>query len=237
MTLIPTLERTVVEQIVRQIVLQRDGHSDRAPAKSGPELVVSISARHVHLTDEHVELLFGPGHKLTPMKPLYQEGFYAAEETVMVVGPRRRMLPTVRVLGPTRSQSQVELAFTDSISLGIEAPVRHSGQITGSPGCVLVGPQGVVELKAGVIRAARHVHMNVRDAEYYGVKHGDLMKLRVESPQCSVVLEDLLVRAEDKIKLEAHLDTDEGNACNMDAATKVELLKQSGCRPVDVANP
>ncbi len=136
--------------------------------------MISISARHVHLTDEHVEILFGPGHTLTPMKPLYQDGFYAAEETVMVVGPRRRMLPTVRILGPTRAASQVELAFTDSISLGIDAPVRHSGRIEGTPGCVLVGPKGVVELKQGVIRAARHVHMNVRDAARLGVKNGDI---------------------------------------------------------------
>ena len=96
-----------------------------------PNLVVSISARHCHLTDEHVETLFGPGHKLTPMKDLYQDGFYAAEETVMVVGPRRRMLPAVRVLGPTRPYSQVELAFTDGISLGIDLPVRISGKIEG----------------------------------------------------------------------------------------------------------
>ena len=229
MTLAPTLDRSVIENIVRQIVLQRDGHGAGTPAQNVPNVVVSISARHVHLTDEHVEILFGPGHKLTPMKPLYQDGFYAAEETVMVVGPRRRMLPTVRVLGPTRGHSQVELAFTDSISLGIDAPVRHSGQIAGTPGCVLGGPKGVVELKAGVIRAARHVHMNLREAAAYGVKNGDFMKLRVESPQCTIVLEDLLVRADDKTKLEAHLDTDEGNACHMDAATKVELLKQVPC--------
>ena len=150
---------------MRQIVLAAAAavSQRRLPsAAAKPELVVSISARHVHLTDEHVEILFGAGHTLTPMKPLYQDGFYAAEETVMVVGPRRRMLPTVRILGPTRTLSQVELAFTDSISLGIDAPVRHSGQIDGTPGCVLVGPKGVVELKEGVIRAARHVHMNVR---------------------------------------------------------------------------
>src|SRR5262245_17836895 len=178
-----TLDRAVVEQIVRQIVLQKVGaHNPPAPQTQSyePNLVVSISARHCHLTDEHVEVLFGAGHKLTPGKPLYQDGFYAAEETVMVVGPRRRMLPTVRVLGPTRPASQVELAFTDSISLGIDAPVRHSGRIDGTPGCVLVGPKGVVELKQGVIRAARHVHMNFQDAESYGVKNGDLMKLRVE---------------------------------------------------------
>lgn len=225
------LDRTTIESIVRQIVLSQGGAA-AAPAGGGAErkanLVVSISARHCHLTDEHVEILFGPGAKLTPEKNLYQDGFYAAAETVMVVGPRRRMLPTVRVLGPTRAASQVELAFTDAISLGIDAPVRHSGNIQGTPGCVLVGPKGVVELQEGVIRAARHVHMNHCDAEQYGVKNGDFMKLRVQSPQCSVVFEDLLVRADGTSKLEVHIDTDEGNACFLDGATKVELLKQDG---------
>ena len=229
MTLAPAIERSAIERIVRQIVLQHVGGLPDTNGRMEAKLVVSVSARHVHLTDEHVEVLFGPGRTLTPMKPLYQDGFYAAEETVMVVGPRRRMLPTVRILGPTRSHSQVELAFTDSISLGLDIPVRHSGDIAGSPGCVLVGPAGVVELKEGVIRAARHVHMSERDAEHYGVKNGELMKLRVQSPQCSAVLEDLKVRAESGIKLEVHLDTDEGNACNIDAAVQVELLKQEPC--------
>lgn len=227
----PTLDRAAIEQIVRQIVLsQAGGTKPSAVEPAAPNLVVSISARHVHLTDEHVEKLFGPGHKLTPMKGLYQDGFYAAEETVMIVGPKKRMLPTVRVLGPTRNFSQVELAFTDSISLGIDAPVRHSGNIQGTPGCVLVGPHGVVELSEGVIRAARHVHMNHKDAEYYGVKNGDFMKLRIQSPQCSVVFEELLVRADATSKLEVHIDTDEGNACFLDNATKVELQKyEEGC--------
>lgn len=225
-------DRGAIEQIVRQIVLAQQSPPAGAVAAE-PKLVVSISARHVHLTDEHVEILFGPGHTLTPMKDLYQDGFYAAEETVLVVGPRRRTLPTVRILGPTRPFSQVELAFTDSISLGIDAPVRHSGRIDGTPGCVLVGPRGVVELEQGVIRAARHVHMNVRDAEYFGVANGDVMRLRVQSPMCGVVFDDLLVRADQTSKLEVHLDTDEGNACFLDQATKVELLKQEtacGCK-------
>jgi propanediol utilization protein len=227
-----TNDRATVESIVRRIVLARCGGSaGPAPcAEHQPNLVVSISARHCHLTDEHVERLFGPGRTLTPDKPLYQDGFYAAEETVMLVGPRRRMLPTVRVLGPTRSRSQVELALTDAISLGIEAPVRLSGDIDGTPGCVLVGPHGVVELDQGVIRAARHVHMSPRDAEHYGVKNQDRMRLRVQSPGCSVVLEDVIVRVEEGIKLEVHVDTDEGNACHLDAATKVELLRRGeGC--------
>lgn len=194
-----------------------------------PKLVVSVSARHVHLTDEHVESLFGPGHTLTPDKDLYQDGFFAAEETVMVVGPRRRMLPSVRVLGPTRSFSQVELAFTDGISLGIDLPVRASGNIAGTPGCVLVGPAGVVELAEGVIRAERHVHMNHRDADSYGVQNGDRMNLRIDSSS-SVVLEDLLVRADETSKLEVHIDTDEGNAADLDHAVRVVLEKQESCQ-------
>ncbi len=220
MTIAPPIDRKTIEQIVRQIVLaQLGGPPDK------PQLVVSVSARHVHLSDEHVETLFGAGHKLTPMKELFQQGFYAAEETVMVVGPgRRRMLPTVRILGPTRPRSQVELAFTDGISLGIDLPVRPSGKIDGTPGCVLVGPAGVVEIKEGAIRAERHVHMNLRDAAHYGVNSGDRMNLRVYST-CPTTFEGLLVRAEEKIKLEVHLDTDEGNAADIDHATSVQLLK------------
>jgi propanediol utilization protein len=217
-------DRTSVEQIVREVVLGTLT-AQFAPRRAGePNLVVSISARHLHLTDEHVEVLFGPGAKLTVHKPLYQAGFFSAEQTVMVVGPRRRMLPNVRVLGPTRKASQVELAFTDAISLGIDAPVRASGNVAGSAPCVLVGPAGVVELAEGVIRAERHVHMNLEHADYYGVKSGDRMNLRIEST-CTLVLEDLLVRADATSKLEVHLDTDEGNAADLDHATKVELFK------------
>ena len=217
------IDRSAIEQIVRQIVLTQTGGADGRQSDA-PKLVVSISARHVHLTDEHVETLFGAGRTLTPMKDLYQDGFYAAEETVMVVGPRRRMLPTVRILGPTRSKSQVELAFTDAISLGIEAPVRASGDIEGTPGCVLVGPKGVVDLSEGVIRAERHVHMGPADARHYGVADGDRMNLRVTS-DCTTLFEDVLVRVGEGIKLEVHLDTDEGNACGIDKAAGVELIR------------
>ena len=220
MTNTATLDRQTVENIVRQIVLRQTG-----AANGASKLIVSTSARHVHLTDEHVEMLFGKGHTLTPMKDLYQDGFYAAEETVMIVGPRRRMLPSVRILGPTRPHSQVELAFTDAISLGIDVPVRASGKIEGTPGCVLVGPQGVVELEQGVIRAERHVHMNFEDAAAYGVENGDRMNLQITS-SCKLTLEDLLVRADATSKLEVHLDTDEANAADLDHATKVELLPQ-----------
>ena len=224
------LDRGSVERVVREIVLRSAGGPPPSQAASAaraePKLVVSISARHCHLTDEHVEKLFGPGHTLTPMKNLYQDGFYAAEETVMVVGPKRKMLPTVRVLGPTRKASQVELAFTDGISLGIDLPVRASGKISGTPGCVLVGPAGAVELSEGVIRAERHVHMSHADAEHFGVKDGDRMSLVIEG-SCGTVFRDLLVRADATAKLEVHIDTDEGNAADLDHAESVELVRQT----------
>jgi putative phosphotransacetylase len=221
------IDRTQIEQLVRDVVYREFGGLDPGP-KPNP-LVVNISARHVHLTDEHVRVLFGKS-QLEPLKPLYQDGFYAAKETVAVVGPRMRMIPNVRVLGPCRGDSQVELAFTDAISLGIELPVRISGNIQGTPGCVLVGPAGVVELKQGVIRAMRHVHMGPADLAHYGVKNGESMNLRVVSAGCTSVLEDLVIRAGDNIKLEVHLDTDEGNAVNLEGATSVELVKPHGCQ-------
>ncbi|MCE2785207.1 MAG: phosphate propanoyltransferase [Pirellula sp.] len=231
------LDHSRIEALVRSAIANAMGvaaGSSPSEASSSnlyvPKLVVSISARHIHLTDEHVEKLFGKGKKLTPEKDLYQDGFFAAAETVMIVGPRRRMIPNVRVLGPTRKASQVELAFTDTISLGIDAPVRHSGDIQGTPGCVLVGPAGAVELHEGVIRAARHVHINPRDCAYYGVKNGEFVSLKVKSPQCAVTFEDLLVRQDPNAKLEVHIDTDEGNACDLDHATSIELKRQEPCK-------
>ncbi len=246
-----TLQRSDIEDIVRRVLAsQSPGSFGSSPSNGIPvlrgsgtnsteqavaaaahrnPLVVNISARHVHLTQEHVEILYGPGATLTPEKDLYQDGYYAASETVAVVGPRRRMIPNVRVLGPCRNDSQVELAFTDGISLGIDLPVRISGDVQGTPGCVLVGPKGVVELQQGVIRAMRHVHMGPADLVHYGVKDKDKIHLRVESPGCTTVLEDLAVRAGDNIKLEVHLDTDEGNAINLENATKVDLVKPEPC--------
>lgn len=223
-----TFSRADIERVVRDVVIKQLGGS-RSPAAPRNPLVVNISARHVHLTQEHVEILFGAGSQLEIQKDLYQDGYYAAKQTVAVVGPRRRMLPDVRVLGPCRDASQVELAFTDGISLGIDLPVRCSGDHHDTPGCVLVGPKGVVELKAGVIRAERHVHMGPGDLAQYSAKDGDRLHLRVVSPGCTTVLEDLLVRAGKNIKLEVHLDTDEGNAVNLDHASHVELIKPEPC--------
>jgi propanediol utilization protein len=220
-----TLDRATVEAVVRRVVYDRFA-APRTRGESGerrrPRLVVNISARHCHLTQEDLEVLYGPGATLTPQKRLYQEGEFAAEQTVTVIGPRQRILTPVRILGPCRSYSQLELSFTDGISLGIDLPVRRSGDHAGTPGCYLQGPAGLLRLERGVIRAERHVHMGDADVAYYGVRDGDRMRLRIES-DCPTVLEGVLVRHDPKLKLEVHLDTDEGNAANLTKATRVEL--------------
>ena len=186
--------------------------------------MANISARHCHLTQEHAEALFGKGHTLTPMKYLYQEGEFAAQEVVTIIGPRQRMIGQVRVLGPTRKATQVELSFTDGIALGIELPVRISGDHRDTPGCHLMGPAGLIQLPQGVIRAERHVHMSPADAAYYGVKAGDRINMRIDG-RCPTVLEKLVCRVDPNFKLEVHIDTDEGNACDLAHATRVELFR------------
>ena len=216
--------RDRVEQLVRSALRQRLNGAVTGGDGDRPNLVVNISARHCHLTQADVEALFGAGATLTPLKTLYQSTDFAANETVAVVGPRQRMIPGVRVLGPCRKFSQVELAFTDAISLGIDAPVRLSGDIDDTPGCLLVGPKGTLALPRGVIRAERHVHMGPKDAAHYGVKHLDRMDLHIEGP-CPTVLKGLLVRTHPDWKLEVHIDTDEANACDLPHATRVYLTK------------
>jgi propanediol utilization protein len=222
-----TATRDLVEKLVRSALRASVG-GDGRPAPDGyrPNLVVNISARHAHLTQEHVEVLFGPGARLTEMRRLYQSTDFASNETVAVVGPRQRMIPGVRILGPCRTFSQVELAFTDAISLGLDLPVRLSGDIEGTPGCLLIGPKGSLVLDKGVIRAERHVHMGPRDAAHYGVEHLDRMDLSVEGP-CPAVLKDLLVRVHPDWKLEVHIDTDEANACDLPHARNVTLRKSA----------
>ncbi len=220
----PTLHRAVVEHIVRQAVYQRLGKPLPALARAPNPLVVNVSARHCHLTQAAVETLFGVGHQLTPHKQLYQEGQYAAKETLTLIGPRSRVISNLRILGPCRNLNQVELAYTDGIALGFDLPLRLSGDIKGTLGCMLMGPAGFLEMSEGVIRALRHVHMAPEDASYYGVKAGEAMKLQVGGP-CGVTLGNLLVRVDKSFKLEAHIDTDEGNACNLQPGTPCALVK------------
>jgi len=216
--------RAVVEHLVRQTVYARLGRPlPRAAAAPNP-LVVNVSARHCHLTPEAVEILFGKGHQLQVFKWLYQEGQFAAKETVTLMGPRSRVISNLRILGPCRTLNQVELAYTDGVVLRSASNCRISGDIKGTVGCMLMGPAGFFEMAEGVIRAMRHVHMHPTDSDYYGVKAGDSMKLRVGGPW-EVTLDKMLVRVDKSYKLEVHIDTDEGNACNLQPDTPCELLK------------
>ena len=215
--------RSVVESLVRESLFRQVGRQPAAAA--APQLVVNSSARHMHISPENVELLFGKGAVLTVHKMLYQEGQFASQQTVTLIGPRKRIIPNLRILGPCRNLTQIELAITDSIQLGIDLPVRMSGDIEGTPGGYVMGPKGLLEMKNGIIRAARHVHMSPSDAKFYNVKHLDKITLRVTSKGCATRFDDLLVRVDPYFKLEVHIDTDEANACDLERATKVELLK------------
>jgi putative phosphotransacetylase len=220
----PLPHRAVVEHMVRQAVYQRLGKSLPKPATGPNPLVVNVSARHCHLTPEAVEVLFGKGHQLTVHKWLYQEGQFAAKETLTLIGPRSRVISNLRILGPCRNLNQVELAYTDGIALGFDLPLRISGEIKGTLGCMLMGPAGFFEMGEGVIRAMRHIHMSPTDAEFYDVKPGDAMKLKIGGP-CGITLDRMLARVDKSFKLEVHIDTDEGNACNLRPETPCELLK------------
>ena len=220
------MPREHLERIVRQVVRQRlsSGPTIGAPTVPyTPNLVVNVSARHMHVRPDHLRKLFGPDAELTVFRWLYQPGEFASEQTVTVFGPRKRMIERVRILGPARDYSQIEISFTDAIALGIDAPVRPSGQIEGTPGCIVVGPAGVVELPCGVIRAGRHVHMSTADAECYGFHDKQYVRLHVES-SCPMTFDRVLCRVDPRFLLEAHVDTDEGNACDLVNATGVELL-------------
>lgn len=222
----PTETRQAIETKVRAEVYQKLGLPVPRKVNAPNPLLVQVSARHCHLTQEAVEILFGPGHTLTPMKDLYQDGYFAAEETVTLVGPRSRVLSKLRILGPCRNVNQVELAYTDCIALGIKnVPTRISGDVAGSAPGLLMGPKGHLELTEGIIRAAPHVHMSPADAEFYGVKDKEMMRLKVGGP-LGMTFDRIQVRVGEGIKLEIHIDTDEGNACNLQADTPCELLKQ-----------
>ena len=174
-------------------------------------VMVETSARHVHVTEETLEILFGKGYQLTKKKDLSQPGQFACDERVQVIGPKNSF-PAVSILGPTRPADQVELSASDARSIGVAAPVRESGDIAGSGACKLVGPKGEVELKEGVIVAKRHIHMTPEDAENYGVKDKQVVSVKIDSPERSLVFGDVVVRVSPKFKLAMHIDTDESNA-------------------------
>ena len=217
-----SISRSAVEQIVRQVALEYLG---RQKGGAVPVLTVQTSSRHMHVCREDMDVLFGPGSELTFDRPLFQEGNFAAKEMVTIVGPRSRLISNLRILGPMRKQSQIELAFTDAIMLGFsDIPVRLSGNIAGTPGAIVIGPKGVVELKEGLIRAAIHVHMNPAEAAHFGVAKGDRMKLRIGG-EAGVTFNNVHVRIDPTSRLNIPMDTDEANACGIHLTKDIELFK------------
>ena len=178
-----------------------------------PRVPISTSVRHVHLSRGHVTDLFGPGHQLTVKSELSQPGQYACEETVTLVGPKGK-IPNVRVLGPERPETQVEISRTDEFVLGIDAPIRASGELDGTPGLRLEGAQGSVELTRGVIQAQRHIHMSPEDAARFGVQDRDWVMVRVGGER-GIIFDDVLVRVNEHYRLDMHLDADEANAADL----------------------
>ena len=174
------------------------------------KVLVETSARHLHLSQEHLEILFGKAHELTVKKMLSQPGQFAAEEKVQVIGPKGSL--KMSVLGPVRKETQVEVSLTDARSLGVQPPIRESGDLEGSAPCKLVGPEGEVELTQGVIAAKRHLHCTPEDAAEIGLKDKDIISLKIDSPERSLVFGDVVVRVSASYATAVHIDTDEANA-------------------------
>lgn len=184
---------------------------------------VGISNRHVHLTTEAVEILFGKDHILERIKNLSQPGQFACKECVTLCGPKG-VIEKVRVLGPTRPENQVEILAGDMFKLGVKAPMRQSGDLAGSGGIIMVGPKGSVQISEGVIVAQRHIHMNPEEAKAYGVYDGQIVKLAVDGPRAGI-MDNVVVRANDKGSLECHIDTEEANAYCINSKTKLKIIK------------
>jgi propanediol utilization protein len=184
---------------------------------------VGISNRHIHLSQEDLETLFGAGYELTVRNDLSQTGQFAAEETVTIQGPKSSMV-NVRILGPTRKETQLEISRTDSFALGVKPPVRDSGFLDGTPGITVIGPKGQIALERGVIIAQRHIHMTEEDATAFGVKDKDLVSVRVDGER-AVVFENVLVRVRNDFVLEMHIDTDEANAAILGNGQMVEVFR------------
>ena len=208
-----------IERITRIVIdslAKKDG-------STGFLVPIGVSARHIHLTQADVETLFGKGYKLTKKKDL-MGGQFASNEVVTIVGLKLRAIENVRILGPVRKASQVEVSVTDAVKLGIKVPVRESGNIAGSAPIAVVGPKGVIYLKEGCIVAKRHIHMSPADAEKAGVKNGDIVSVRVENERATT-FNNVLIRVDPSFTLEMHIDTDEANAAEISTGMKAEIVR------------
>jgi putative phosphotransacetylase len=228
------IDKDTLEKIIRDVVRNIESASSAPVKKEAPKesassfeptkIPVGVSVRHLHICKADLETLYGPGAELHVDRELYQKGEFASKETVSLIGPKMRLMEKVRILGPMRDRTQVEIAKTDAVYLGVDAPVRLSGDLKGSAPITIIGPKGIVQLKEGCVRAMRHVHMNPKEAEYFGFKNGDLVKVRVGG-QTAVTFENVAVRVSDKVRLQIHLDTDEGNVADISCNQQVEIIK------------
>lgn len=184
---------------------------------------VNMSNRHIHVSKEHLEILFGKGHELTKMKDLSQPGQFACDEKVDIVGPKGT-LKGVRILGPVRPDTQLEISLFDARSMGVEGIVRPSGNIKGTPGCTIIGPAGKVDINEGVIVAARHIHMHTSDSEKFGLKDRDIVKVKVGNER-AVIFENVMVRIHETFALDMHIDIEEGNAAGIQNGTMGEIIR------------
>lgn len=214
------MERNNIELITRMVVETMEKNVN---AGSGFLVPVGVSARHIHLTREHLETLYGKGYQLTKKKELMGEQF-AANETVTIVGLKLRAIENVRILGPVRTVSQVEISATDAVKLGINAPVRESGNIKGSAPIAITGPRGALYLKEGCIVAMRHIHMSPKDASAAGVQDGDIVSVRADNER-STVFNHVKIRVDEHFTLEMHIDTDEANASKIATGQTVAIMK------------
>jgi len=188
------------------------------------KIPIGISGRHAHVTKEHLEILFGKGYELTTLKPLSQPGQYAANEKIDVISPQGLVIKNVRILGPVRPASQIEISRSDALRNKFEAPVRSSGDVSGSGPCTMVGPEGSVVLTEGVIIADRHIHFAPEDAAYFGVENGDKVSIKVEGEKAGI-LDNVLCRVSSKYALDCHLDTDDGSAFMLNTGDEATLVK------------
>ena len=214
------MENNNVELITRLVL---EAIEKKENAGNGYMVPIGVSARHIHLTQEHVEILFGKGYQLTKKKEL-MGGQFASNELVTIVGLKLRAIENVRVLGPVRSKSQVEISATDAIKLGVKAPIRPSGDIKDSAPIAVVGPKGVVYLNEGCIIAKRHIHMAPKDAQAAGVKDGDIVSVKADNER-GTVFNHVQIRVDDSFTLEMHIDTDEATAAKIATGQTVTIMK------------
>ena len=209
--------KTVTEIVCRILDKMDEGETELT-------VPVGVSNRHIHLTREHCDILFGKGYELTPLKELSQPGQYACKELLTIIGPSLRPIENVRVLGPLRKNTQVEISRTDSYVLKVKPPVRESGKTEGSAGLTIIGPKGVVAIGEGCIIANRHIHMSLEDGVAFGVKDGDYVTVETQGERRTRFY-DVQVRVSDAFRLEMHLDTDDANAAGIGNGAKVRIVR------------